>query len=69
MVSALRGHLAVHGIVAPQGVTNVACLAAAIKDPEAVRDLGRLLLEQIDFLSVKVGMLERGGAQAGAGER
>ena len=33
-VNALRGHLAEHGVVAPQGVANVARLAAAVEDPE-----------------------------------
>ena len=32
---ALRGHPAEHGVVAPQGIANVARLAAAIDDPEA----------------------------------
>ena len=32
---ALRGHLAEHGVVAPQGIANVARLAAEIDDPES----------------------------------
>jgi transposase len=47
-----RGHLAEHGVVAPQGPTHVGQLAAAVEDedprlPEMVRDLARLHLEQI----------------------
>ena len=63
-VNALRGHLAEHGVVAPQGIANVARLAAEIDDPEArlpeaVRDLGRLLLEQIGSLDAKIGELDK----------
>ena len=62
-VNALRGHLAEHGVVAPQGIANVARLAAAVDDPESrlpetVRDLGRELLEQIDILDAKIGKLD-----------
>ena len=62
-VNALRGHLAEHGVVAPQGIANAARLAAAVDDPEAqlpetVRDLGRELLEQIDILDAKTGKLD-----------
>ena len=32
LINALRGHLAEHGVVAPQGVTNVQQLAAAVDD-------------------------------------
>ena len=61
---ALRGHLAEHGVVAPQGIANVARLAAEIDDPEsrlpeAVRGLGRLLLEQIGSLDAKIGELDK----------
>ena len=50
-VNALRGHLAEHGVVAPQGIANAARLGAALEDPEsglpeAVRELGRVLLDQ-----------------------
>ena len=62
-VNALRGHLAEHGVVAPQGIANVARLAAAVDDPETrlpetVRDLGRELLEQIGILDAKIGKLD-----------
>ena len=56
-------------MVAPQGVANVARLAAAVEDPEtrlpeAVRELGRVLLEQIEtpggrIKELKAKILER----------
>ncbi len=51
-VNALPGHLAEHGVMVPQGIANVARLAAALEDlesrlPEAVRELGGLLLDRI----------------------
>ena len=60
---ALRGHPAEHGVVAPQGIANIARLAAAVDDPETrlpetVRDLGRELLEQIGILDAKIGKLD-----------
>ena len=62
-VNALRGHLAEHGVVAPQGIANVARLAAAVDDPETrlpetVRGSGRELLEQIGILDAKIGKLD-----------
>ena len=63
-VNALRGHLAEHGVVAPQGIANVARLAAAVDDPETrlpetVRDLGRELLEQVGILDAKIEKLDK----------
>ena len=60
MVNALRGHRVEHSVVAPHGIANVARLAVEIDDPEsrlpeAVRGLGRLLLEQIGSLDAKIG--------------
>ena len=60
---ALRGHLAEHGVVAPQGIANIARLAAAIDDPETrlpetVRDLDCELLEQTGILDAKIGKLD-----------
>ena len=62
-VNALRGHFAEFGIIAPQGLVNTSRLAAALGDPvtelpEAVRELGGLLLGQIADLNRKVGELE-----------
>ena len=58
-VNALRGHLAEHGVVAPQGIANVSRLAAAIDAPELqlpelVQEMGRVLLEQIGKLDAEV---------------
>lgn len=53
LINALRGHLAEHGVVAPQGPAHLKTLAAAIADPSQslpilVRDIGNLYLEQIE---------------------
>ena len=50
-------------VVAPQGIANVARLAAAVDDPETrlpetVRAPGRELLEQIGILDAKIGKLD-----------
>ena len=63
-INALRGHLAEFGVVAPKGPVHVGRLARAIGDasadlPEAVRELGGLLLGQIAGLSEKIAGLER----------
>ena len=63
-INALRGHLAEFGVVAPKGPAHVARLAAALEDaeaalPDAVRELGALLLAQIAALGEKVADLER----------
>ena len=52
LINALRGHLAEHGVVAPQGPANVKVLAAAIEEattsfPLLVVELSRLFLAQI----------------------
>ena len=62
-INALRGHLAEQGIVAPTGPAHVGRLAAAIDGdvgmlPAAVRDLARLLLDQIAGLAEKIGSLD-----------
>ena len=63
-INALRGHLAEFGVIAPQGSAHLARLASAVADPgsslpEAVRELGGVLLEQIAGLGAKIGELER----------
>ena len=63
-INALRGHLAEFGVVAPQGPAHVGRLASALEGPasglpEAVRELGGLLLEQIAGLDAKITGLER----------
>lgn len=70
-INALRGHLAEHGVVAPQGVVQVKRLADAISDdtsrlPTMVRDLGQLYLEQIESLSARIGDLDKRLAKAAA---
>ena len=60
---ALRGHPAEHGVVAPQGIANVARLAA-VDDPESrlpetVRGPGCELLEQISVLDARIGKLDK----------
>jgi len=63
-INALRGHLAEFGIVAPQGPAHVRRLSLAIKDaqaalPEAVRRLGRFLLDRIAGLDEEIKGLEK----------
>ncbi|TGD41435.1 IS110 family transposase [Pseudotabrizicola sediminis] len=62
-INALRAHLAEQGFVAPVGPAHVGRLAAVINGddgalPAAVRDLARLLLDQIAGLSEKVADLD-----------
>jgi transposase len=74
LINALRGHLAEHGVIAPNGPANVRLLAAALNDADRslqslVRDIGAVYLEQISILNVKIGDLEkvlRREAQRGA---
>jgi transposase len=63
-INALRGHLAEFGVVAPQGAARVDRLGEAVAAPgtdlpEAVRELARLLIDQIASLSEKMAALER----------
>lgn len=63
-INALRGHLAEHGLVAPQGIVQMKRLADAVNDeasrlPETVRDLGQLHLDQIEALTVKIVELDK----------
>ena len=64
LINALRGHLAEHGVVAPQGPAHVKRLADAIEDgerflPAIVRDIGRVYLDQIALYSEKVADLDK----------
>ena len=74
LINALRGHLAEHGVLAPQGTAHVKRLADVIGDetaalPVTVRQVGRLYLEQIDILSGRIDALEKKlRAEAGQGE-
>ncbi len=63
-INALRGHLAEFGVIAPQGPAHIVRLASAVANPgsglpEAVRELGGILLEQIAGLNVTIEELER----------
>ena len=58
-INALRGHLAEFGVVAAQDPAHVDRLAPALEDPDsglpdAVRELGSLLLEQIADFNAKI---------------
>lgn len=64
LVNALRGHLAEFGVVAPVGIARVDRLAEAVERPsvslpEAVRELARLLLDQIAALGEHIAGLEK----------
>jgi transposase len=64
LINALRGHLAEHGVVAPQGAVHLKRLADAIADestvlPTAVRDLGRLYLDQVLALKARIDDLDQ----------
>lgn len=64
LISALRGHLAEHGVIAPKGPTNVKALEDAVEDPSTRLDLlvvetARLYLEQIALLSERIATLEK----------
>jgi transposase len=63
-INALRGLLAEHGVVAPQGPAHLKTLAAAIDDAglslsRLVRDIGGVYLEQIEQLNGKIADLEK----------
>lgn len=63
LINALRGHLAEHGIVAPQGRVHVKRLVAALQDddglPDMVRDLGAMYMEQIEALNDRIAKLDK----------
>jgi transposase len=64
LINALRGHLAEYGVVAAQGIVQVARLQEVIEDPQAglpsmVRDIGRTYLDQIGACSERIVALEK----------
>lgn len=64
LINALRGHLAEHGIIAPQGIANLASLADIIEDHGSglqllVVETARLYLDQIDTLSSRIASVEK----------
>jgi transposase len=64
LINALRGHLAEHGVVAPQGPSNMKVLAEVVEEattslPLLVVELSRVFLEQIEGLSKTIAELEK----------
>lgn len=64
LINALRGHLAEHGVVAPQGTANVKVLEDAIEDAGTSLDLlivetARLYIEQVSLLTSRIATLEK----------
>jgi transposase len=64
LINALRAHLAEHGVIAPQGIANVASLAEIVENENSGLDLivvetARLYVEQIDVLSCRIAGLEK----------
>lgn len=62
-INALRGHLAEHGVIAPQGVVHLKRLQAALADeakalPEAVVQHANMVLDQISDLQSRIDLLE-----------
>jgi len=61
--NALRGHLAEYGLVAAQGMVQLKRLQEALEIspglPPAVREIGRMYVEQIAVCSDKIATLER----------
>jgi hypothetical protein len=58
LINALRGHLAEHGVIAPQGPAHLKTLAAAIDAaepamPQLVLDVGRVYLEHVDRFELR----------------
>lgn len=64
LINALRGHLAEHGVVAPQGPAHLKVLANVLGEancapPSLVRELGVLFLDQIILLDRKIADIEK----------
>jgi transposase len=64
LVNALRGHLSEHGVVIPQGPSNVKDLSLTVESettslPLLVVELSRMFLGQIEELSKKIAELEK----------
>jgi len=63
LINALRGHLAEHGVIAPQGPANIRTLASALEDeslglPQIVRDLGQIYADQIALIGARIAALD-----------
>lgn len=64
LINALRGHLAEYGAVAPKKAVNLKRLAETLDDPEndlpsLVLEIGRVYLEHVAQLTMKVNKLEK----------
>lgn len=64
LINAVRAHLAEHGVIAAQGITNVAGLGAIIEQAGCNLDLMvvetvRLYLDQIEVFSARIATLEK----------
>lgn len=64
VINALRGHLAEHGRIAPQGLASVRRLSELLESPnaaipETVRSLGMMMLEQIAWLDARIDELAK----------
>lgn len=64
LINAVRAHLAEHGVITAQGITNVAALGALIEQAGCDLDLmvvetARLYLDQIEVLSARIATLEK----------
>ena len=62
-INAVRGHLAEHGVIAPQGVAHLGRLAAAVEEsgalPPEVIELCGMLLDHIAVLDRRITELDR----------
>ena len=63
-INALRGHLVEHGVTAPVGAHHLPRLRAAIIGddfalPRIVRDLCAMILDHIELLTARIGLLDR----------
>jgi transposase len=64
LINALRGHLTEFGVVAPQGITQLKKLAAAIDAPETelpelVRQLAHDYIDMVEALTARIAVLDR----------
>jgi transposase len=63
LINALRGHLAEHRVIAPQGPANIRTLASALEEeslglPQIVRELGQLYADQIAVIGERIAALD-----------
>lgn len=63
LINALRGHLAEHGVIAPQGPAYIRTLTSALQDkslglPQIVRELGQVYADQIAVIGARIAALD-----------